>query len=35
MLRVSCQLTKNEKHTIKNKMDKDWNRTWNNVLFRV
>ena len=30
-----CQITKNEKHTIENKTDKDWKRNWNNVLFRV
>ena len=27
------QITKNEIHTIKNKNDKSWKRTWNNVLF--
>ena len=26
---------KHEKHEIKNKTDKNWKRTWNNVLFRV
>ena len=29
------QITKNEKHTIKNKTDKNWKKTWNNVLFWV
>ena len=24
-----------EKHAIKNKTDKNWKRTWNNVLFKV
>ena len=24
-----------EKHSIKNKTDKNWERNWNNVLFRV
>ena len=27
------QITKNEKHTIRNKTDKNWKKTWNNVLF--
>ena len=30
-----CQITKNEKYEIKNKTNKSWKRTWNNVLFRV
>ena len=29
------QNTKNEKHKIRNKTDKNWKKTWNNVLFRV
>ena len=29
------QITKNEKHTIKNKTIKICERTWNNVLFGV
>ena len=27
------QITKNEKHTVKNKTDKSWKTIWNNVLF--
>ena len=29
------QITKNEKHKIRNKTDKNWKKTWNNVLFWV
>ena len=29
------QITKNEKHTIKNKTDKNWRTAWNKVLFGV
>ena len=29
------QITKNEKHTIKDKTDKNKKTTWNNVLFWV
>ena len=29
------QITNNEKHTIKNKTDKNWKINWNNVLFLV
>ena len=37
---ISCQkmfyqITKNEKHTIKNKINKNWKRTWSNELFGV
>ena len=27
-------MTKHEKYTIKNKTDKNWKKTWNNVVFR-
>ena len=27
------QITKNEKDTIRNKTNKNWKKTWNNVLF--
>ena len=29
------QITKTEKQTIKNKTDKNWKKTWNNLLFWV
>ena len=29
------QITDNEKHTIKNKTDETWKKTWNKVLFGV
>ena len=29
------QITKNEKYTIKNKINKNWKTTWNNILFWV
>ena len=29
------QITKNEKYTIKNKINKNWKTTWNNILFLV
>ena len=37
---ISCQkmfyqITKNEKHTIKNKINKSWKKTWSNELFGV
>ena len=32
MLKQCCQNAKNEKHTIKNKTDKNWERDWNNVF---
>ena len=37
---ISCQkmfyqILKNEKDIIKNKTDKNWEKTWNNLLFRV
>ena len=27
-------MTKHEKYTIKNKTNKNWKKTWNNVVFR-
>ena len=35
IVKTDCQITKNEKHTIKNKTTKSWKRTRNNVLFGV
>ena len=35
MPKTFYQITKNEKDTIKNKTDKNWKKTWNNVLFWV
>ena len=35
MPKTFYQITKNEKHTIKNKTNKNWKTTWNNVLFWV
>ena len=35
MPKTFYQNTKNEKHTIKNKTEKNWKKTWNDVLFRV
>ena len=37
---ISCQnmfyqIKKNEKHAIRNKRDKNWKKTWNNILFGV
>ena len=29
------QITKNKKYTIKNKINKNWKTTWNNILFWV
>ena len=29
------QNTKNQKHKMKNKTDKNWKKIWNNVLFWV
>ena len=31
----AAHIVKDEKHTIKNKSDKNWKRAWNNMLFRV
>ena len=28
-------MLRHEKHTIKNKTNKNWDRTWNNILFKV
>ena len=35
MPKTFYKTTKNEKHTIKNKTDKNWKKAWNNVLFLV
>ena len=35
MLKTFYQITKNEKHTIKYKINKNLKATWNNVLFWV
>ena len=35
MPKMFDQITKIEKQTIKNKTDKNWKKTWNNVLFWV
>ena len=32
---IFYQITKNEKHTIKNTTYKNWKTTWNNMLFWV
>ena len=31
-LKIFCQITKNEKHAIKNKTNRNWKRPWNNLL---
>ena len=31
----TCRIAKQEKHAIKNKTDKNWKKSWNNVLFWV
>ena len=33
MPKTFYQITKNEKDTIRNKTNKNWKKTWNNVLF--
>ena len=33
--KIFYQIAKNEKHTIKNKANKNWKTTWNNILFGV
>ena len=35
MPKTFYQITKNEKHTIKNKTYKNWKTIWNNILFWV
>ena len=35
MPKIFYQISKNEKHTVKNKVNKNWKTTWNNVLFWV
>ena len=35
MSKTFYQITKNEKHTIKDKTYKNWKTIWNNVLFWV
>ena len=35
MSKKYCQITKNEKHAIKNKTNRNWKRNWNNVLFTM
>ena len=39
-IKMGCQKNtanniRHEKHTIKNKTNKEWKKSWNNVLFRV
>ena len=31
--KIFYQITKHKNHTIKNKANKIWERTWNNILF--
>ena len=33
MPKTFYQITNNEKHRIRNKTDKNWKKTWDNVLF--
>ena len=33
MSKTFYQITTDEKYTIRNKTDKNWKKTWNNVLF--
>ena len=35
MPKTFYQVTKNEKYKIRNKTNKNWKTTWNNILFWV